>query len=141
MLCAMWVPAWLLLVYSTVHIYHCTVDGVPTYSDRPCPDAVTLPIEVPTPVAFTPLDADEQRALKALDARLAKSAAVRAQRRARSRQRRERDRAASVKLCNNAMATLSRLEAQRRKGYRLKDAAKLAAAEVQHAEDVRHYCR
>jgi hypothetical protein len=141
MLWAMWVPAWLILVFSTVHVYHCTVDDVPTYSDRPCPDAVTLPIEAPTPVAFTPLDADQQRALKALDARLAKGAAVRAQRRARTRQRRERDRAASVKTCNSAMAALSRLDAQRRKGYRLKDAAKLAAAEAQHVEEVRRHCR
>lgn len=137
---------WALLCISLVfvvpaRIYHCIVDDVPTYADRPCRDAVTLTIEAAPSVPFTPLDADEQRALKALNARLAKSATVRAQRRTRTRLRRERDRAASIKTCNSAKGALSRLEAQRRKGYRLKDATKLAAAEAQHAEDVRQHCR
>ncbi|MCZ6658279.1 MAG: hypothetical protein O7C67_13365 [Gammaproteobacteria bacterium] len=139
----MWDPLWLLLLFASapVSVYYCVVDAVPTYSDRFCPNSTPLKIHAPPPVPFVPLDAQEQRALQALDARLANAAEARAGQRARYRRRHERERSNSDKACHGARQALDNLEAQRRKGYRLQDVSKLAAAERQHVETMRQHCR
>ncbi len=139
----MWDPLWLLLLFASapLNVYHCVVDGVPTYSDRFCPNSSPLTIRTPPPVPFAPLDAQEQRALQTLDARLQNIAEARAGQRARHRRRHERERSNSDKACHSARQALDNLEKQRRRGYRLQDVSKLAAAERQHLETMRRHCR
>ena len=139
----MWDPLWLLLLFASapVSVYYCVVDGVPTYSDRFCPNSAPLKIHTPQLVPFAPLDAQEQRALQTLDARLQNIAEARAGQRARHRRRHERERSNSDKACHSARQALDNLEAQRRRGYRLQDVSKPAAAERQHLETMRRHCR
>lgn len=120
-------------------IFSCERDGVREFSDRPCQgitgDSLRLPpINV---VGIPPLDKSEQAQLDAL-AREGRLDPARAER---ARDTARRELAHNAEACAEATARLEAIREQRRRGYRLKDAARLKGSAEALTRDIRRFCR
>lgn len=122
-------------------IYQCTdVYGNVLFSDVGCPNAsrYTPPADVIT--KFTPLSRQQADRLKQLSQRN-KQARIQRQKQSRKQQEAKAERTLlSAQACAQAKANLVDLAVQRRKGYSIKQAAKLDAAEAAYRAAKRQHC-
>ena len=126
-----------LLSTSTDPLFTCTRDGVPVFSDRPCRDipSVVLTPSLINTVSVPELTPSEQAQLDALARPPAPQKPSDAAARAAAK------RTARADACADARTRLDAIREQRRKGYRLKDAARLRETADRLTRDIRRYCR
>jgi hypothetical protein len=122
-------------------IYKCIdVLGNVLFSDAGCPNAARYTPPTGAITKFTPLSAAQAAQLKQLSQ---SNTQIRIQRQKQARKRQQamaQQTLLSAKACTRAKANLVNLAAQRRKGYSIKQAAKLDAAEAAYRAAKKQHC-
>jgi hypothetical protein len=129
--CCLWSTSIAPAYTSAEIIYRCsTDDGRVEFTDLPCRNGVPAQLGAGTGISMPALTEHEVERIAAID----RDAAAERERSTRESERRARERATqqarSAALCEQATQTLAQLRAQRRRGYRAREDAKLNAAEV-----------
>ncbi|XOV83964.1 MAG: hypothetical protein ACFHXK_02380 [bacterium] len=122
-------------------IFQCTdADGQQVFTDSGCKGQQRYQPPAEAISGFSLLSAAELRRLKELSVDTQQAS----ERRRRIQQQRQKSfaiqAAAAETACSEAKAALARLAAQRRKGYSIKDSAKLTEAEHKQQAAKRRYC-
>jgi hypothetical protein len=122
-------------------IYKCTdVLGNVLFSDAGCPDASRYTPPTGAITKFTVLSAADSARLKQLS-QSNKQNRVQRQKQARKRRQANAEQTLlSAQACTRAKTNLANLAAQRRKGYSIKQASKLDAAEAAYRAAKRQHC-
>ena len=123
-------------------IWQCTSPaGTVTFTDQPCADKQTERKVVTRSLITLPaLHNQSWQRADAIGQRAQQQLRARVRNKSRQRSALERSRHQREKICRAARSDLERIQAKRRKGYRLSDEAKLDADEGNLDQQIREHC-